>query len=348
MTIYYLLIALVAMSSVITIAIKNKIKRNKVVVTINVIAIVLIQGLRDFSIGTDLATYIPAYKYALGLNFLKGEKLYNYELGYSLYTQLLARSAVTERQFLFITAAIIIGLIGYTLVINTKMPGMSIYIYITLGFFLFTFSGLRQSIAFAITFFSFKFIKDKKMLYFLFCIFFAVLFHTSAIVFVIAYPLYYLKIKREYMLNVLVILLITFLFKGRIFTLLNKLYYNSEDMIQSTGAYTMLFVMLGIYISVFLFCNDDKNYSLNAYKNYILVAIIFQIFASLSNTVMRSGYYYYMFITLLIPEVLMQLDGKGRLIVEIILCACLFYFYYNAISNGYLNVAPYKFYWEFS
>jgi len=130
--------------------------------------------------------------------------------------------------------------------------------------------------------------------------------------------------------------------------MLYSLYRGFEGQIEATNAYTMIFVMISVLIFSYIFGSKDKeNLKFNAYKNYMLVAIFIQIFASQSNTIMRAGYYYYIFITLLIPEVIKnQKDEKIRVIAVGVLVVALLYFFQVTTGNGYLNVSPYFFYWE--
>lgn len=348
MTIYYFLVAFIAMISFFTLSMKNKYKRNKIIIKFACISIILIQGLRRITVGVDLIGYIPALSLSRDLDFFAGDKLFNYELGYSLYSQFFAKFNVSDQLYLFIVAITIMMPIGYVWIKNSKMPWLSVYIYITLGFFTFSFSGLRQAIAVAITFFSFKYIQEKKLFKFVICIALAMSFHISAIIFIVAYPLYYLKLKQIHFYYIIPGFIFTFIFRSRIFSMLYGLYRGGVGGTEVTDAYTMLFVMIFVLILSSIFgSRDTKNLDFNAYKNYMFVAIFFQIFASQSNIAMRAGYYYYIFITLLIPEVIRnQSDRKIKILAVGILTIALLYFFQSTTGNGYLNVSPYYFYWE--
>jgi hypothetical protein len=356
MTIYYLLIALLGLFSAITINVKNNYERNKIVILTSCTAIVLIQGLRSVYVGVDLLSwnpnhpsgYIYALRHAKDLNFFSGQKLFNYEIGYSLYTQVFSKLNISDQLYLFIVAITIILPIAYIWIKNSKMPGLSVLIYITLGFFTFSFSGLRQSIALAITFFSFKYIQERNIIKFLLCVILAMLFHTSAIIFLIAYPLYYIRIRFHHFMFLIPLMMLIFILKTEIFLLIYYLYKGVAGTVEITNAYTMLIVMIVVLALAYIFGDKDKNnLNFNAYKNYMLMAIIVQIFASQSSIIMRAGFYYYIFITLLIPEVIKnQRDAKVRMVTVTILILALIYFFQKTTGDGYLNVSPYYFYWQ--
>lgn len=348
MTIYYGLIIFIGICSFFTSFIKDTNKQNKIMMLGSSISIIVIQALRKISVGNDVSGYILSLKLIKNIDFISGNKFLNYEIGYSLYSQLFSKLNVSEQVYLFIVAITIIIPISYIWSENSKNFGLSVFIYITLGFFTFSFSGLRQSIALAVTFFSFNYIKEKKLLKFLLCIALAVTFHTSAIVFIAAYPLYYLKLNRIHFCIIIPIFLMTFIFKSKIFLMFYGLYRGYEGQIELTNAYTMLLVMICALVLSYIFgSRDKKDSNFNSYKNYMLVAIFIQIFASQSNIIMRAGYYYYIFITLLIPEVIKnQKDYKIKIIAVSVLIVALLYFFQVTTGNGYLNVSPYYFYWE--
>lgn len=348
MIIYYCLIAFVGICSAFTLNMKDMNKRNKIIILCICSAIILIQGLRSISVGIDLSSYIPALKPAKNMDFFAGDTLYNYEIGYSLYSQLFSKINVSNQLYLFIVAMTIMIPIGYTWLKNSKMPGLSVFIYITLGFFTFSFSGLRQSIAIAILFFSFKYIQKKSLVKFSLCVALAISFHTTAIIFIIAYPLYYLRLKPVHFNFIIPAFILFFIFKADIFLSIYSLYRGTDGKVENTNAYTMLIIMIIVLVLAYVFGSKDKqNLNFNAYKNYMLVAILVQILASQSNTIMRVGYYYYMFITLLIPEVIKnQKDEKIRILAVGVLIVALLYFFQVTTGSGYLNVSPYHFYWE--
>lgn len=339
---------MIGMLSLSTINMKDKVKKNKVITIVSAIAIVLIQGLRHYAVGTDIATYLYGLRLSEHMNFWAGETLYNFGLGYSIYSKIFAMLNVTDTQYLFIVAITIILPITYVLIKNSRMPALSILMYICLGFFMFTFSGVRQSIALAITFYSFRFIKDRKLLMFLLCLGLATLFHKSAMVFGVAYFLYPLKFKIKHLIFNFCFLIFILIFKEQIFNYLFWFYKRSNVVIENTGAYKMFLFMILIYISTFfLWRNDSDNLLLNAYRNYLFIAIIIQSFASMSNTIMRVGYYYFIFIILLIPEIIMKhKDYRVRFLMTSIVVLLSLLFFQFQVGSGYLNVNPYKFFWE--
>ncbi|WP_342547346.1 EpsG family protein [Paenibacillus sp. FSL P2-0089] len=347
MTLYYCLILWIGLVSLFLIGLRDKYKRSQIVVILGCFGIFLIQALRSRYVGVDINGYLMGYQMVKNINVFSGERLFNYDVGYILYSQILSKLNISNQIYLAVTALIIIIPNCYIWIKNSKIPSLSIFIYITLGFFTFSFSGLRQSIAISIVFFSLKYIQEKKTIKFILFVTLATLFHFTAVIFIFAYPLYYWKLKPFNFFFILLSFIITFIFKEEIFLIIYRLFKGVPGEVVDTNAYTMLVIMIFILILAYVFdSSDNQNMNLNAYRNYMLVAIFVQIFASESNVIMRAGFYYYLFITLLIPEVLHQQNPKIKVLAISGLVLSLLYFFQLNTGSGYLDVSPYYFFWE--
>jgi hypothetical protein len=347
-SIYYFLIGIVIVFSFISILIHIDRKTNIIFIGFCCLFIFLIQAFRSSSVGVDVSGYLLGYNILNTMDIWNGEQYQNYEIGFSVFSQFLYFLGCSEQAYLAVIAAFIIIPIGYICYKYSKNSFLSLFIYITLGFFTFSFSGLRQIMATAITFFSFKYVTQKKYIKFFICILIAMSFHKSAVIFLFAYPLYYLEIKPIYYLGIIPLFIGVFLYKETFFLFFHQLYYEGTvTSFDITQAYTMLIVMIIVLILSNIFKNNQVSNFHHVYENYLLVAIFIQIFASISNTIMRIGYYYYLFIILLIPEIIMcQKDLRIRILAVLLVFISLIYFFQMTTGNGYLNVNPYLFFWE--
>jgi hypothetical protein len=333
-------------------------------------SIILIQWLRNFSVGVDLQTsYIPAYEIVKNHSIEQAEKLFGFERGYLYYSQILARLGVSEQLFLGITAAVIIIPISYIWYKNSSVPAMSVFIYITFIFFIFSFSGLRQAVAFSITFFSYKFIQERRPVMFILLLLLAYSFHNSAIAFAPAYLFYKIKFSASHYITLIAVFAVTYIFRGSLFSFADRLFYEGNRDIEDTGAYTTLLVMIFLIAVSLLIENREKNNAadklryasrkfsgipteqkfntLSVYQNYIIVGAFFQIFATISPFAARSAFYYSIFLTLMIPEIITQFNDFGiRLAAGGAGMTVLFMLYLRSLNSGYLNVSPYLFYWQ--
>ncbi len=294
-------------------------------------AVVLFQGLRSFSVGTDLSVYIPAYE-EIGAKtaFSFTAKYLNFETGYILLNKILYLAGFNERAFLIAVTIIIqvpIFIVMYKYSVN---PLLSVLSYFAFGNFIVTFSGLRQGIAMSLGFAAYVFIKEKKLVRFILLTLLACFFHKSAIVCFVLYPLYYIKIKKSALPFVLAGVGLCFLFKERIVSILSRLYYGKETEIEHNGSYTMFFMYLALYIvSFFIEGSEEKS----GFSNILLLTVFIYSLSSVHETIVRAAFPLSLYLSLLIPEIVAGINVKTEkdgLILNLLcdaLCVACFMFF---------------------
>lgn len=349
MTIYWCLIVYVIFIGVSIPHFSFKDKKRAVVI-LTVFGIVIVQGLRAITVGTDLKSYIPAFHISANWDLIGGYKFQNYEFGFSLLTQWLAKAGANDTQYLLAITLLIHSLIGIIIYKYSENPTLSFLIYICMGIFTFTFSGLRQAIAISIIFFSYVFIKNKKLIPFLVCIVLAMSMHATAIVFVPAYWLYKVRIPRKSFILIVPLTVAIFVLRRQLYILIYSIYKGGSPLVSDTGAYTMLAIMIIIYLVSFLLDVETDIYDeeMNGYRNMMLAAVIIQIFTSQSDVIGRAGYYYFMFANLLLPRLVLKQRGRQKLLVVTVLVLFIFFFYWwTSLRTGSLSTVPYRFYWQY-
>lgn len=150
-----------------------------------VLTLVLFEGLRDISVGTDTGGYCRSFMMGMGwmgkeydysnLKFLLDEPLFslvNYlgSLISSNYVGLLIVVAVIH------TMCAIISIKDNSINISA-----SIFAFIVLAFYLFGFAAIRQSIALCIYMLSFKYLYSRQFWKYFVVVFIAAMFHKSVI-----------------------------------------------------------------------------------------------------------------------------------------------------------------------
>ena len=142
----------------------------------------IIFGLR-YGVGTDHLSYLEDY-----INYSKGD-VNNKELGFSLFTGLLANNSIP-----FWIYFAIISFVPLFLVYKSEENNKYVFPYLA---FIFIFdciwltynNGLRQVIALSLFIYSIKYISSNKTLAYYIIIMIAISFHTSAALLLIIYPL---------------------------------------------------------------------------------------------------------------------------------------------------------------
>lgn len=307
------------------------------------VLVILFQGLRSFSVGTDLASYIPSYS-EIGENvpFSFTAKHHNFEIGYILLNKLIYALGFSERGFLIIITIIIQAPIFCTMYKYSESPLLSVFVYFAFGNFIITFSALRQAISMAICFSAYGFIKNRKPIGFCVLVVLACLFHKSALIFFLIYPLYYIKINEIAFPFTLLGIAACFVFKNQILALAGKIYYGREITSQETGAYTMFVMFLLLYVISNFLRSDDADYS--GLMNILLLVVCIYSLASVHSYITRVAYPLLVYLTLFVPKIAggQRWEYSIDIIIVYGLCdllciACFMYFI------GGLNTLPFSF-----
>lgn len=321
----------------------------------------ILLGLRHPSMGDDIAygktfgywaSYKYIAKYSLRETFILHLK--NYEQGYIVFNKLLSYISEDPQFLLFSCAVICIGAISIWLHRNSKHVFLSSIIFLGLPVFLILYSGLRQALAVAITLFSFEFIKQKKFLFFLFCTLLARLFHSSAILFLLAYPLYYLKMNKS--VSALTVLLppVIYLLRYPLFTLLSQLLKNNA-VPDNNNAIALFLVFWAVYFFAVLFGHEEDQNELGL-RNIFFFACCCQAFGGVYGTAMRVGYYFMPALALLLPKIIVNnaasetttfADRRSSFIMYLVIFVCFAVFgLYSIANSSWAQSNPHSFYWQ--
>ena len=307
--------------------------------------------LRHMTIGRDLAGYYSLFNSYIRTSFANASKS-GVEQGYILLNQFVGLFTTEFQWVIVITGLLSILPIWYTYSKTIEDVPLTISLFLIMPTFVMVFSGLRQAISIALGFVAYEFVKKKKLVFFILVCILAMLFHKSAFMLFIMYPLFHAKITRKWLYAVVPAMLIIFLFNRPIFTFLNRVLASMyEGEISNTGAYMMLvlFVMFAIY-SFAVVDESRMDAETIGLRNFLLLSVALQMFAPLHALAMRMNYYYLMFIPLLIPKIIKYRAPQWDKIVVIsryiMTLYFLFYFFDHAPSGNILDTFPYKFFWE--
>ena len=305
---------------------------------------------KGLSVGNDSNNYF--YKFNL-FGHASWQKVFTLtpEPAYNVLNKLVYLVSHNYLVFQIVAAVIIVLPIAIFYVRESEMPILTIALLLIQSNFTMFFSGYRQCIAVSLGIIAFEFVKRKKIIFFLLIVLFAYFFHNSAFMLILIYPFYHLKIDKNRLVFVIPIILLILVFNRQIFSWIQVLFadvYNIK--VFSTGAYMMLILFAAFTVMSFLFPNkdcDDKD--LFAMRNYMLLALVIQIFASLHPLAMRMGYYFTIFIPILIPKVIkssVRWRQVAYVSAVVMIVYFLFYFFINTPSHNSLEIYPYHFYWE--
>lgn len=328
-------------------------KRNIAALKFFFVFLTLLVALRHESVGNDTRNYLYYYD-AFGRASWSDFTGKNVEIGFQYLNKFISLFS-RNPQFYLATAAILVSAMIWPtykrLCVDTAF---TVSVFCILSTFVMMFSGIRQMLAIGLGFIAYDFTRKRKLLPFVLICLLALTVHTSAFMLMFMYPLYHARITRKSLMFLIPILAALFAFNQQIFGALGQILAQFTDYdteIELTGAYTML-ILFGLFLA-FSFLIPDENVldeETTGLRNFLLLTFALQMFAPLHTLAMRMGYYYMIFVPLLLPKIVACRSRRwGRVALlarNVMVGFFLLYFFVSASGGGGLNVFPYHFFWE--
>ena len=332
---------------------KRAISGKKIYIVLVTIILVTIAGLRSTRVGADTEMYRKLYGFIAGTDSLRNGYLLRsgVEIGYYILEFVVSRFFPFQI-FLFITAAISIIPIMIVIYRYSRNMLLSLFFYITYGYFSFAMGGIRQACAIGICMIAFAFSREKKLIPFIITVAIATLFHISAVLFLPVYWLNSIQKKKTILFAYIAVLGLAFLLKNQIFTFLN-LFSRQAFMAATDQGGTRLFatMIFAVAIGWFYynrFFSQNMEFSDTNWELLLMFSIstIMWPIASVNAELNRMYYYYHIFIFLYLPNLMKSLKRSERMLIGMIFIAISCYYLQAYIINGELHYAPYYFFWE--
>ena len=309
---------------------------------------VLIVGLRHENIGLDTPYYVFNYEqkrfvYYI-LYYLESVKE---EHGFQLLQWLICKTGAEYPVFLTICA--ILSVVPVIVIIKkfSKMPWLSVFLYVAFGFLTFLLSGLRQGIAIGLCCIATLFIPKKKIGLYLLFVLLAASFHKTALIFLPAYFLYYLRADVTSIVIIFVMGVITYVFKEQIFNFLNSHARMSYKQRETGGTMQYLFVILNIMLGLF-FYDDMKENDMMKFSFFCICTTAMLIpIIRVNPALFRLYYYYYIFIMIYASNLIHAIkDRFTKIVVLYGYCFVALVFFYRFTILPDNDILPYMFFWQ--
>lgn len=271
---------------------------------------------------SDLTAYYNSFYnfHNISLNHLFTK--YSYEYGFLLFNWVIVNLTGSWKLYIIICYAIIYFCSFRFIFNNSSNIYISVILLITLGFYGFSLTGLRQTIAMSICIWSYEYIKKRNFIPFCVTMLLAFSFHKSAIVF---FPLYFLgsmKLRPFNFILIILFCLIIVSFSSIIMEYFNDVFDKSYGR-EVFGSYIGRFINLIIYIIIliisYLAYLTDKNY-FNVFNNkyntfiysFILGITIYSLqFFNIGISSRISMYFIDIFIYVFITNIISEFKHKS-------------------------------------
>lgn len=207
----YIIMLVIIIFCIITEAGSYTEKKKKMCLKVALLPVFILIVFKSETVGSDTANYYRIFNYINdnGIESLTPDYL-GIEIGYKYFNFFLGKIS-QDPIILYIALGIIIYITLYHFINQTaQRKCLALLFFITLGFFQFAMSGVRQTIAICIILWSYNFIKRRKLVYFAAFIALAMLFHKSAILFAPAYLIANMKLCTRNISMMLVGMIVLF------------------------------------------------------------------------------------------------------------------------------------------
>lgn len=291
----------------------------------------LISAFRGIKVGTDTSeTYVEIYNAVIN-------KIPVRDFGFGFLTKI---SIILFRNFqgiLIVTSFIFMFLSYYSIIKYSNRPVLSLILFFTTNVYFVSMNMIRQSIATAIFIYSIKYIKQRKLLPYLLCIFVAFSMHTMALLYLPMYFLYNIELNKK-SISIYITLLIAFKFLliDTLIKLVLKIpyfakyfgwYFSSSK--YNTGNFNFIGLSICICILLFLIiiyksAKKDKNYQILLWNQIIAFSLL--MLSSNLPLMQRTSWLFTFPIYIFLPDMFKYIkNSKNRL------------FTYFFINLGYIS-----------
>lgn len=228
----------------------------------------------------------------------------------------------------------------------SKIPSLSFIMFLSLNYFGFSFTLLRHCIALAILIHSYEYICKREFKKFAFIVFIAGLFHRTAWVFIIAYPISNkLKIGLKNISIPLIAAIISYAFGEKILVALSY-FIKSGHFIQylTVRENTITFFLMNFLMLIFTLCitkKSDYNGEIKQQINLLTIGTSIASCMVFLSEAFRISTFFTIYSILLLPNVISSIKSKkARLVIEIMLYIIFItYFFMFSINNN--EIYPY-------
>jgi hypothetical protein len=344
-------VTLILLSVLLFFAGKNK--KGGVIYNINLflgsLILVVFAGFRASSVGTDTNNYVGIFKSVNRSNLTGMASSLEY-----LFVILNKTAYFFYEDYISLLISIAIITIYFNIRVISKLSvnlGLSVFIYITLGGYVFFFNGARQAIAVAVFSMAILQIYNKNLKRYIFWVFIATLFHKTAMVML---PLYFLNLNKFSLKKSVAI---GFMFTALILSISTLLSLASDDVTArysvyvdrgASGAYilTFFYFLNTIFLIYFkkrisILHLKEYDFFLNLCVVHTLVYIAVQVTEVDINLVRLASYFQLGFI-LIYPIVFKEVKMFKEFFPRLLFLGIHIFFYYVFLERM-SSLVPYTF-----
>lgn len=267
----------------------------------------VISAMKEISANGDLRAYARAYEMLGNWDYSEIIDRWSRDEMKDGFFYVVAKAfgdiGISDRVWMGFIALVFGVAVAWFIYRNSAKPVLSVMLLMTLEYYRFTLSGLRQTVALAVIVgLSYGFMLDRKPIKFILSVLLASLFHSSAILFLPAYLVAPWKIGWKQVVLVLGVCTVYFIFPNFVRWVLAEIAWTDTvaNYAQSRRALTWSGVIIQGCILAFclLFRNEtlldeeQRWRKIDVFINCMIVGLCLQILATMIAEAFRLAYYY--------------------------------------------------------
>lgn len=327
-----------------------KLKSNSVYGWIVTIHLTLLMGLRSQLVGTDTFQYVSYYEKQIDQNVPVYDTLSR--VIYFFFGN-------NYRPFLLVVSFLTVAIIVWVLVQMEKdfrALFLSIYVYITFYFYFDSYNTQRQLMAASFVVLSLFWLFEKKNTLSIITMFCAIGIHSTALVMLIIFPIYLIKVTRTRLIILAFLSLVGVYFLSNLSSFFSEFFSHysmytdslNADAFSATGGTSLIGIFLVIILIAVIWANPDfSDKSRKSVVTLVLIGAVLCIVGAHSQLVVRIGEYFTIFLILLLPKAIVEVSrkfverfGVYCLLYGVVLLAGMTVFLFK-LSQNFGQIVPY-------
>ena len=262
------------------------------------------------NIGNDYHDYIRIFEEIRGFSGFTAIFQYEYEIGFTLLSKLMTFFVSDSVVMYGVYSLLILAPMGWFIYKYSPNPMLSVWLYLTLTFFLNVLNFVRQSLAVSVLVLGFHFLRQKKIPHFLVLVLVAATFHKTALVMLPMVLLCWIpfnwKLTAAYAGGVL----IAYLFSREILGVVTQYiytYYQGLAYLEQGLDYAFVMIPMLVCLACILLLPAWKKKSpieANILTNFMLYNAFIWLFITRHFILERFSMFVYVFVLVALPGAL--------------------------------------------
>lgn len=305
---------------------------------------------RNASIGNDTGGYLSCFDQMVDTPwekiFIVNDANQQFEVGFVVFEKIITTFTHDANIYQIIYSSIyLVSVVTFANQLERSNFAF-LFFFTTLGIYTFMFTGVRQCLAMCICLFSYKFVRERKLMPFLLLLLLAFLFHKSALLFLAAYVVYNRKINWINALVYVVVGVLSYVYIEIIQEFFNGfLEYDYE--VEETGNGGIFFLVV-VCITVFSYLVILRSRSVNltdqaqGMLNVGVITLIFWLVRLVNRVAERPSYYFMFFtIAMLCHGIEATKNEKERIIYKVAICSLSLILFAYRFTTNLVFMIPY-------